>query len=172
MRVWDDGGFTQWLHEQHTPPSQRSAPNWGFCKITRRWFYGTSMQIWLRGSLPRCLGQSYLNIYVPMSPWAVTPMNHVAVPSLIRQSKHRFTVFETPLIGAPLCRVLPGDAWKNPIWGGLIDSSKELEESWLTRKQPVIFWTMAVSWFRSNKVFAMFQLTIQRHLRPWHLWSN
>ena len=35
----------------------------------------------------RCLGQSYLNIYVPMPPCTVTPMIHVAESLVIRQSK-------------------------------------------------------------------------------------
>ena len=87
----DEGGFTHWLHEQHISPAQRSAPSWGFCRTTRQWFYGTLIQIWIRESLPRCLSQSYLIIYVPMSPWTITPMIHVAVPSLIRQSIHRLT---------------------------------------------------------------------------------
>ena len=48
-------------------------------------------EIWLRERLPRKLRQSYLNIYVLMSPCVVTPMNHVALPSLIKQCKQRFT---------------------------------------------------------------------------------
>ena len=41
--------------------------------------------------LHRSVGQSYLKIYVPMPACTVTPMIHVAEPSLISQCKQPFS---------------------------------------------------------------------------------
>ena len=53
------------------------------------------LQIWIVEPLSRVVGQSSLNLYVPMPPCAALPLIHVAEPSLIHQSKQALHITQS-----------------------------------------------------------------------------
>ena len=102
--------------------------------VPGNWSAEHKIQIWLREPLPHKLGQSHLNIYVPMYPWAVTPMSHVAVPQMIRQCKHRFMdqFTASPYRGSLHARVYAACCFHCSA----VINNKIVHELWITAVQP------------------------------------